>query len=73
MELALVTVAPDGVVASMIEALLKDAGIAVLLRGTESSGWLFPGGPAGLGAVQILVPEDRLAEARQLLPEQAAS
>jgi hypothetical protein len=72
MGLVPLTVVPDGVVASMMEALLREAGIAALLRGTESSSWLFPGGPVGLGAVQILVPEDRLVEARRLLAEQPA-
>jgi hypothetical protein len=64
-----VAVVPDGVTASIVEGMLKAAGIPAVLRGTASSDWLFPSGPMSLGAVEILVSATDEREARLLLGE----
>lgn len=70
MGLVKVAVMPDGVTASIVEGMLKAAGIPAVLRGTTTSDWLFPGGPMSLGAVEILVSAADEREARQLLGEE---
>ncbi len=40
-----------------------------MTRSAGMSGWLFPGGPTGFGAVDILVPASRLEEAERILNE----
>jgi hypothetical protein len=55
--------------ASAIKGLLEAAGIPVLMRSAGSAGWLFPGTPGGGGAVDVMVPEECLAEAQKLIGE----
>lgn len=67
MKLERVTTAGDSIVAEVVRGLLESEGIPVLLRAYGAAGWLFPGTPGGLGAMDVLVPADRLEEARELL------
>lgn len=67
MRLEPVTTAADSVAAVVIKGLLDAAGIPVMLRAYQSAGWLFPGTPGSLGAMEVLVPAERLDEARQVL------
>jgi hypothetical protein len=62
-----VTTAGDSVVAEVVRGLLESEGIPVMLRAYGPAGWLFPGTPGGLGAMDVLVPEERVDEARELL------
>ena len=72
MKLETAITTPDSVVASIIQGMLESAGIPVMLRGSGSSSWLFPGTPGGMGPVDVLVPADRLAEAKALIAEAQA-
>lgn len=67
MKLERLTTTGDSVAAAVIKGLLEAAGVPVLLRAYGSAGWLFPGTPGGLGAMDVLVPADQLDEARRLL------
>jgi siroheme synthase len=67
MDLVVVTVVPDIVSASSVKAMLEQADIPVMLRGSGSTNWLIPGTPGGAGPLDVLVPEDRLAEAEELI------
>lgn len=69
MALAVATVLPDIVAATAAKAMLEQAGIPVMLRGSGSTNWLIPGTPGGAGPLDVMVPEERLAEARELLAE----
>ena len=66
MDLVVVTVVPDIVSASSVKAMLEQADIPVMLRGSGSTNWLIPGTPGGAGPLDVLVPADRLAEAEEL-------
>jgi hypothetical protein len=68
-DLVVVAAPPDGVSGSILATALESAGIPVTVRGDAHSGWLFPGAAGGLGAVQVLVPREFLAEATTLLTE----
>jgi hypothetical protein len=67
MDLVVATIAPDIVAATSLKTLLEEAGIPVMLRGSGSSNWLIPGTPGGMGPLDVLVPEDRLGEAEELI------
>jgi len=67
MGLAVAAVVPDIVVASTVKAMLEQMAIPVMLRSSGSTNWLVPGTPGGTGPLDVLVPEDRLAEARELI------
>ena len=67
MDLVVATVAPDIVTATSLKTLLEEAGIPVMLRGSGSSNWLVPGTPGGAGPLDVMVPQDRLAEAEELI------
>lgn len=67
MKLEPVTTAADSVAAAIVKGLLDAAGIPVMLRAYQSAGWLFPGTPGSLGATEVLVPAERLEEARMVL------
>jgi hypothetical protein len=67
MDLVVATVAPDIVTATSVKTLLEEAGVPVMLRGSGSSNWLVPGTPGGAGALDVMVPQDRLAEAEELI------
>jgi siroheme synthase len=69
MDLVVVTVVPDIVSASSVKAMLEQADIPVMLRGSGSTNWLIPGTPGGAGPLDVLVPADRLAEAEELIAE----
>jgi hypothetical protein len=73
MKLERLTTTGDSVAAAVIKGLLEEAGIPVMLRSYGSAGWLFPGTPGSLGAMDVLVPVDRLAEGRRLLAEAEAA
>ncbi len=66
LEFTVVAAAPDGVSGSILASVLESAGIPVEVRGRGSS-WLFPAAAGGLGMVQVLVPREYVAEARELL------
>ena len=68
-DLVVVAAPPDGVSGSILATALESAGIPVTVRGDAHSGWLFPGAAGGLGAVQVLVPREFLAEAKAILTE----
>ena len=72
MKLERLTTTGGSVAAAVIKGLLEAAGVPVMLRAYGSAGWLFPGTPGGLGAMDVLVPADRLEEARRLLAEAEA-
>ena len=67
MDLVVATVAPDIVTATSVKTLLEEAGVPVMLRGSGSSNWLVPGTPGGAGALDVMVPQDRLVEAEELI------
>jgi len=69
LDLVVVASPPDGVGGSILASALESAGIPVTVRGDAHSGWLFPGAAGGLGAVQVLVPREFLAEAKAILTE----
>jgi hypothetical protein len=69
MKLERLTTTGDSMAAAVIRGLLEAEGVPVMLRAYGSAGWLFPGTPGGLGAMEVLVPADRLDEARRLLGE----
>ena len=68
-DLVVVAATPDGFSGSILATALESAGIPVTVRGDAHSGWLFPGAAGGLGAVQVLVPREFLAEAKAILTE----
>jgi len=59
----------DIVTASAIKGMLESAGMPVMVRSAGSAGWLFPGTPGSGGQVDVLVPQECLAEAQRLLAE----
>jgi hypothetical protein len=67
MDLVVAAVLPDIVAASSVKAMLEQADIPVMLRGSGSTNWLIPGTPGGAGPLDVLVPADRLAEAEELI------
>jgi hypothetical protein len=67
MDLVVVTVVPDIVSASSVKAMLEQADIPVMLRGAGSVNWLVPGTPGGAGPLEVMVPGERLEEARELI------
>jgi hypothetical protein len=69
-DLRVVTTTADGMTAAIIQGRLEAEGIPSMLRPAGLSSWLFPGGPSGFGAVDILVPANRLDEATQVLAEE---
>ncbi len=69
MQLVVVTIVPDIVSATAVRAMLEQGGIPVMLRGAGSSDWLIPGTPGGVGPLEVMVPEERLDEARQLIAD----
>ena len=73
MDLVVVTVVPDIVSASSLKAMLEQADIPVMLRGSGSTNWLIPGTPGGAGPLDVLVPADRLAEAEELIAQLEAA
>jgi hypothetical protein len=73
MDLVVAAVLPDIVAASSVKAMLEQADIPVMLRGSGSANWLIPGTPGGAGPLDVLVPADRLAEAEELIAELEAA
>ncbi|MBM3147827.1 MAG: DUF2007 domain-containing protein [Actinobacteria bacterium] len=69
MKLERLTTSADSVAAAVVRGLLEEAGIPVMLRAYQSAGWLFPGTPGSLGAMEVLVPDVRLEQARRVLAE----
>ena len=69
LDLRVVTTAPDGMFAAVLQGRLESEGVPSLARSYGAGGWLFPGGPSGFGPVDILVPADRLEEAEKILSE----
>ena len=67
MKIETLTTTADSMGAAVLKGLLEAEGIPVLLRAYQSAGWLFPGTPGCLGAMEVLVPAGRLEEARRLL------
>lgn len=67
MGLAVATVLPDIVAATAVKAMLEQAGIPVMLRNSGSANWLVPGTPGGAGPLDVMVPAERLDEARELV------
>jgi siroheme synthase len=67
MELVVATVVPDIVAATAVKAMLEQAEIPVMLRGAGSTNWLVPGTPGGAGPLEVMVPEERLADAQELI------
>jgi hypothetical protein len=69
-ELVRATTAHDNVAACIIQGMLETAGIPVMLRLADSGAGLeFPATMGGPGPVDVLVPADRLDEARRLIDE----
>jgi hypothetical protein len=73
MKLERLTTTGDSVAAALIKGLLEAEGVPVMLRAYGSAGWLFPGTPGSLGAMDVLVPAERLDEARALLADAEAA
>jgi hypothetical protein len=73
MKLERLTTSADSVAATVIKGLLEEAGIPVMLRAYQSAGWLFPGTPGSLGAMEVLVPGECLERARRTLAEAEAA
>lgn len=67
LDLAAAAVLPDIVAATAAQAMLEQAGIPVMVRSFGSTDWLIPGGPGGAGPLEVMVPRERLAEARELI------
>jgi len=67
LDLAVAAVLPDIVAGSVVKAMLEQAGIPVMLRGSGSTDWLIPGTPGGAGPLEVMVPRGRLVEARELI------
>ena len=65
-EFTVAAVAPDGVGGSILTSALESAGIPVEVRGGRSS-WLFPYAGGGFVAVNVLVPRDLVADAKEIL------
>jgi hypothetical protein len=65
MDLGVATTAPDIGLASIIKGMLESAGIDVVLRdgGVQS---VYPG-VAGIGEIDVLVPHEDLALAKELI------
>ncbi len=47
--------------------MLDQAEIPVMLRSAGSANWLVPGTPGGSGPLEVLLPAERLEEARELI------
>ena len=69
MELVVVTVLPDIVSATAVKAMLDQVEIPVMLRSAGSANWLIPGTPGGAGPLEVMVPAERLEEARRLIAD----
>jgi hypothetical protein len=69
MDLVVVTVLPDIVSATAVKAMLDQAEIPVMLRSAGSANWLIPGTPGGAGPLEVMVPAERLDEARRLVSQ----
>ena len=69
MDLVVAAVVPDIVVASTLKTMLEQADIPVMLRSAGSVNWLVPGTPGGVGPLEVMVPEELLADARELIAE----
>lgn len=67
MDLVVATVLPDIVTATAVKAMLDQAEIPVMLRSAGSANWLIPGTPGGAGPLEVMVPAERLEEARELI------
>lgn len=65
MDLRVATTAPDIGLASIIKGMLESAGIEVVLR-DGSAPSVYPG-VAGMGEIDVLVPDDDLEAARELI------
>ena len=70
-DLGVLQVTSSGPEADMIHGLLQSEGIPSVVRQTSAGAGMAGGLPGGAGAHEILVPESSLAQARQLLEEQA--
>ncbi len=66
-DLVVVTIASDIVAATAVKAMLEQAGIPAMLRGSGSTNWLIPGTPGGAGPLDVMVPGERLQEAREVV------
>jgi hypothetical protein len=64
MDLSIATTAPDIGLASIIKGMLESAGIDVVLRGGGQS--VYPG-ILRVGEIDVLVPSDDLALAKELI------
>jgi hypothetical protein len=53
--------------AETVVGALEAAGVPAMTRPEQHGGWLFPGSGGGFGLVAVLVPPDRLEEAREIL------
>jgi len=69
MDLVVAAVVPDIVVGSTLKTMLEQADIPVMLRSAGSVNWLVPGTPGGAGPLEVMVPEELLADARELIAE----
>jgi hypothetical protein len=69
MDLVVAVVVPDIVVAATLKTMLEQADIPVMLRSAGSVNWLVPGTPGGVGPLEVMVPEELLADARELIAE----
>lgn len=65
--LVVVTMVMGTFAAEAVKGALEAAGIPAMTRGEQHGSWLFAGSGGGLGLVQVLVEEHRLAEAREVL------
>ncbi len=68
-EFAVLDVVPNEVLADLLCSLLEEAGIPCAQRLTNTGGAIGVGMPV-IGAREILVPEDQLERAREVLAEQ---
>jgi len=66
-DLSVVCTVQGTVAASAIEGALREAGIPAMTRGSGHGAWLFAGAGGGLGSVDVIVPSERLEEAREVL------
>jgi hypothetical protein len=65
--LSLLCTVQGTVAAAALEGALRAEGIPAMTRGEQHTAWLFPGASGGLGPVDVLVPDERLEEARAVL------
>jgi hypothetical protein len=67
--LVVVTMVMSTFAAEAARGALEAAGVPAVTKGEQHASWLFAGSGGGLGLVQVLVEEDRLAEAKAVLAE----